>query len=74
MKRILVMVDNAEINCARAECEGKKESVEIDIVRSYFEGTGGRGRVGGGPGHGGRFCVDMSSSLQRIAIGSFGDG
>lgn len=52
----------------------EKESVEIDIVRSYFEGTGGRGRVGGGPGHGGRFCVDMSSSLQRIAIGSFGDG
>lgn len=34
----------------------------------YFEGTGGRGRVGGGPGQGGRFCVDISSWLQMMAI------
>ena len=34
----------------------------------YFEGTGGRGRVGGGPGQGGRFWVDISRSLHRRAI------
>jgi hypothetical protein len=38
------------------------------VARFYFEGTGGRGRVGGGPGHGGRFCVDISRSLLRMAI------
>lgn len=35
---------------------------------AYFEGTGGSGRVGGGPGQGGRFCVDMFDSLQMMAI------
>lgn len=35
----------------------------------YLEGTGGRGRVGGGPGQGGRFCPDMLDSLQMMAIG-----
>ena len=38
--------------------------------RFYFEGTGGRGRVGGGPGHGGRLFVDISRSLQMMAIGA----
>ena len=40
-----------------------------DHFQIYFEGTGGRGRVGGGPGHGGRFCVDMLDSLLMMAIG-----
>jgi hypothetical protein len=31
-------------------------------VPVYFDGTGGNGRVGGGPGHGGRFCDAMLDS------------
>lgn len=39
------------------------------FVFLYFEGSGGRGRVGGGPGQGGRFCVAiMFDSLLMIAI------
>jgi hypothetical protein len=43
---------------------------EIGFVRAYFvsQGTSGRGRVGGGPGHGGMFC-DIVSSLQLVAMG-----
>jgi hypothetical protein len=40
------------------------------IAHSYLEGTGGNGRVGGGPGQGGRFCVDMLASLEMMAIES----
>lgn len=29
----------------------------------YFVGTGGRGRVGGGPGQGGRLAVDIMSAV-----------
>lgn len=43
--------------------------VALDHIRIYFEGTGGSGRVGGGPGQGGRFCVDMLDSLLMMAIG-----
>jgi hypothetical protein len=35
---------------------------EIDANQLYFVGTGGRGRVGGGPGHGGRLFDAMLDS------------
>ena len=53
--------------------DGKLETPDPDVQRGngvvcglasgvYFEGTGGSGRVGGGPGQGGRFCEDMLES------------
>jgi hypothetical protein len=39
----------------------------LDGVQLPLVGTAGRGRVGGGPGHGGRFWGAMMS-LQRAAI------
>lgn len=56
-------------SCERAECDVKIDKREKGKqARVYFDGTGGSGRVGGGPGQGGRFCVDMLRSLQRMAI------
>lgn len=39
-----------------------KRGEEKDGIHVYLEGTGGRGRVGGGPGQGGRFWEDMLDS------------
>ena len=39
----------------------------MDGAQLVLVGTAGRGRVGGGPGHGGRFWGAMMS-LQRAAI------
>jgi hypothetical protein len=51
-------------------CHSKKRLGDVGDYGVYFvwQGICGRGRVGGGPGHGGRFWVDMLSSLQRMAI------
>jgi hypothetical protein len=39
------------------------------VVQVYFDGTGGNGRVGGGPGQGGRFVGAIAdSSKLRAAI------
>lgn len=38
----------------------------IDDAQFFFVGMAGRGPVGGGPGHGGRFWGVMMS-LQRVA-------
>jgi hypothetical protein len=40
----------------------------LDCICIYFDGTGGRGRVGGGPGQGGRFCGAMVDSSKKAAI------
>jgi hypothetical protein len=34
----------------------------FQVVHVYFDGTGGRGRVGGGPGHGGRLFDAIADS------------
>lgn len=36
--------------------------VNKDRLQAYLEGTGGRGRVGGGPGQGGRLLFAMLDS------------
>lgn len=38
----------------------------VDDAQFFFVGMAGRGQVGGGPGHGGRFWGAMMS-LQRVA-------
>lgn len=43
------------------------QDAEIDQLSTYLEGTGGRGRVGGGPGQGGRLLFAMSDSLKMVA-------
>lgn len=40
----------------------KDKRAEIDRLCVYLEGTGGRGRVGGGPGQGGRLLFAMLDS------------
>jgi hypothetical protein len=42
---------------------GSKLRRKGGLLHIYFDGTGGKGRVGGGPGHGGRFCDAMLDSL-----------
>ena len=39
-------------------------------IRSHFEGTGGRGRVGGGPGQGGKLVAGMISvfDVSKISV------
>jgi hypothetical protein len=56
---------------ARPHCRAG-DVVREQVAKAYFEGTGGSGRVGGGPGHGGRFCVDMLTSSVMMAIGNVG--
>jgi len=52
-------------------CDAERRDGDIWVGRKpiYFDGTGGSGLVGGGPGHGGRLEVDiMQSVTKRAAI------
>lgn len=42
--------------------KSENERAKRDQLRIYLEGTGGRGRVGGGPGQGGRLLFAMLDS------------
>jgi hypothetical protein len=41
--------------------------VTAELQPVYLDGTGGSGLVGGGPGHGGRFEVDIMQSVAKKA-------
>jgi hypothetical protein len=53
-------MDDADIDVeVRQKPRWKEDSSDCQL---YFDGTGGRGRVGGGPGHGGRLFDAMLDS------------
>jgi hypothetical protein len=59
--KMLQEINDADIDVkVRRRPHGVKKTV-VDR-QLYFDGTGGRGRVGGGPGHGGRLFDAMLDS------------